>query len=73
MLLNSEQLLFGALQFFGNPDVLRRFFEDASQQFAPGGEWFIAKILALQEEKIERLAEKALSFWNTLFPEAFSN
>jgi hypothetical protein len=53
-----EQLVLGALQFFGKPDIFRRFLENIGQQFTPSRERFIAQVFAIQEMKIEDVIDQ---------------
>ena len=44
---DPNQFISGAAEFPGEPDILRRFFNHLSKEFAPGAERLFAQILAL--------------------------
>jgi hypothetical protein len=49
---NPEQFVLAAAKLTGEPDVLRSFFKQLSQEFAPGAEWLFAQIFPIQKEQI---------------------
>jgi hypothetical protein len=48
-----DLFVLAAAKLTGEPDVLRSFFKQLSQEFAPGAERFFAQIFAFQEEQIK--------------------
>ena len=50
---NPEQFVPAAAKLTGEPDVLRSFFNQLSQEFTPGAESLFAQILPIQKEQVK--------------------